>query len=80
MPETRPPSPIPHWAFKYGENIGLAFQLIDDWLDFVASADQLGKPAGADLKVGTSLNKSNRMSVCHITDMISLYNVASHTS
>jgi len=52
VPETRPPSPIPHWAFKYGENIGLAFQLIDDWLDFVASADQLGKPAGADLKLG----------------------------
>lgn len=39
-------------AYMYGRNIGLAFQLIDDWLDFVASADQLGKPAGADLQLG----------------------------
>ena len=30
-------------AYMYGRNIGLAFQLIDDWLDFVSSADQLGK-------------------------------------
>ena len=29
-------------AFNYGRDIGLAFQLIDDYLDFVASADQLG--------------------------------------
>jgi len=46
------PSPIPKMAFLYGQNIGLAFQLIDDWLDFVSSADQLGKPAGADLQLG----------------------------
>lgn len=39
-------------AFQYGKNVGLAFQLVDDWLDFVASADQLGKPAAADLKLG----------------------------
>lgn len=39
-------------AFNYGRNIGLAFQLIDDYLDFVASAEQLGKPAGADLELG----------------------------
>ena len=28
---------------QYGRNIGIAFQLVDDLLDFVASADQLGK-------------------------------------
>ena len=67
VPETRPPSPIPHWAFKYGENIGLAFQLIDDWLDFVASADQLGKPAGADLKVGT-LDSRNEFKIYRINN------------
>ncbi len=40
-------------AFSYGKNLGVAFQLVDDWLDFVADADQLGKPgAGADLKLG----------------------------
>merc|ERR1712106_459012 len=39
-------------AFNYGQNIGIAFQLVDDLLDFVASADLLGKPAGADLCLG----------------------------
>jgi len=39
-------------AFDYGRNIGIAFQLVDDLLDFVSSADQLGKPAAADLHLG----------------------------
>jgi decaprenyl-diphosphate synthase subunit 1 len=39
-------------AFEYGRNIGIAFQLVDDLLDFVSSADQLGKPAAADLQLG----------------------------
>ena len=29
-------------AFQYGRNIGIAFQLVDDLLDFIVSADQLG--------------------------------------
>lgn len=37
-------------AFSYGKNLGIAFQLIDDYLDFSASATSLGKPAAADLK------------------------------
>ena len=32
----------------YGENVGLAFQIIDDILDVTASADELGKPVGSD--------------------------------
>lgn len=39
-------------AFQYGRNIGLAFQLVDDLLDFVSSTDAMGKPAAADLKLG----------------------------
>lgn len=39
-------------AFQYGRNIGIAFQLVDDLLDFVSSSEQLGKPAAADLKLG----------------------------
>jgi len=39
-------------AYEYGRNIGVAFQLVDDLLDFVSSADQLGKPAAADMKLG----------------------------
>ena len=30
-------------AYKYGQNIGIAFQLVDDWLDFMSSADMLGE-------------------------------------
>ena len=36
----------------YGLNLGVAFQLIDDLLDFTASEDILGKAAGADLLGG----------------------------
>ncbi|CAO3588921.1 unnamed protein product [Absidia cylindrospora] len=39
-------------AFEFGKHLGLAFQLIDDMLDFTVSAADLGKPAGADLKLG----------------------------
>ena len=37
---------------EYGKNAGLAFQLVDDLLDFTASAQQLGKPVLSDLKEG----------------------------
>lgn len=39
-------------AFQYGRNVGLAFQLVDDLLDFVSSTSTMGKPAAADLKLG----------------------------
>ncbi|KAF9365435.1 coq1 putative hexaprenyl diphosphate synthase [Mortierella sp. NVP85] len=39
-------------AYTYGKNIGLAFQLVDDMLDFTVSSEEIGKPAGADLKLG----------------------------
>lgn len=39
-------------AFQYGRNLGIAFQLVDDLLDFVSSQAELGKPAAADLKLG----------------------------
>ncbi len=32
----------------YGENVGLAFQIVDDILDVTATADKLGKPVGSD--------------------------------
>jgi octaprenyl-diphosphate synthase len=37
----------------YGENLGLAFQVFDDILDFTASEAELGKPVGSDLRAGT---------------------------
>lgn len=36
----------------YGMNLGIAFQMVDDLLDFTSSEDVLGKPAGADLLEG----------------------------
>src|SRR3990172_8165248 len=37
---------------SYGRNIGIAFQLVDDTLDFIAKREKLGKPLGNDLKEG----------------------------
>ena len=37
---------------NYGMDLGIAFQLADDLLDFTASNDALGKTAGADLVEG----------------------------
>ena len=34
---------------RYSQNIGLAFQIIDDILDITATQEQLGKTAGKDL-------------------------------
>ena len=36
----------------YGVNLGTAFQLVDDLLDFTASDDKLGKASGVDLIAG----------------------------
>ena len=35
-------------ASEYAENIGLAFQIVDDVLDITSSTEQLGKPVGSD--------------------------------
>jgi len=37
----------------YGYNLGIAFQVVDDILDFVGNANDVGKPVGADLAQGT---------------------------
>ncbi len=37
----------------YGYNFGMAFQIVDDILDFTGDEATLGKPAGSDLRQGT---------------------------
>lgn len=37
----------------YGYNFGMAFQIVDDILDFTGDETTLGKPAGSDLRQGT---------------------------
>ena len=44
--------PLQAASFQFGRQLGMAFQLTDDLLDFVATSEQLGKPAAADLRLG----------------------------
>lgn len=37
---------------EYGMDVGVAFQLVDDCLDFVGDRERFGKPVGADLEEG----------------------------
>jgi len=37
----------------YGYNLGIAFQIVDDILDFTGTEEELGKPVGSDLTQGT---------------------------
>ncbi|XP_021362512.1 decaprenyl-diphosphate synthase subunit 1-like isoform X2 [Mizuhopecten yessoensis] len=46
------PDDVVEIAFQYGRNIGVAFQLIDDLLDFTSCDHVMGKPTAADLRLG----------------------------
>src|SRR5207249_775536 len=37
---------------EYGRHLGMAFQIIDDVLDFVSTQREIGKPVGSDLRQG----------------------------
>jgi len=38
---------------EYGYNLGIAFQIVDDTLDFIGTEEEMGKPIGSDLAQGT---------------------------
>jgi all-trans-nonaprenyl-diphosphate synthase len=46
------PEAICDQMYLYGRHLGLAFQIVDDILDFTSSTEVLGKPAGSDLSGG----------------------------
>lgn len=39
---------------NYANNVGLAFQVVDDILDIESSTEELGKPSGSDIEMGKS--------------------------
>lgn len=47
------PEPAVQILKQYGQELGLAFQIVDDILDFIGTEKELGKPAGSDLIQGT---------------------------
>ncbi|MCX6043844.1 MAG: polyprenyl synthetase family protein [Chloroflexi bacterium] len=47
------PDPLIAQLRDYGYNFGMAFQIMDDILDFTGDESSLGKPAGSDLRQGT---------------------------
>ncbi|GAI24190.1 unnamed protein product, partial [marine sediment metagenome] len=46
------PEPKVQALRDYGHNLGVAFQIVDDILDFVGNEGDLGKPIGSDLRQG----------------------------
>ncbi len=46
-----PPAIVAAYA-DFGRNVGMAFQIVDDVLDYEADPDTLGKPVGSDLAEG----------------------------
>ena len=52
------------YAERYAENIGLAFQIVDDILDFCGDEALLGKPIGSDKKN----NKCTYVTLCGIQE------------
>lgn len=47
------PEPRVQALRQYGSDIGMAFQVVDDLLDLTGGTEDLGKPAGNDLRQGT---------------------------
>lgn len=45
-------SPMTVAAEQYGYHLGLAYQVVDDILDFTGTSNALGKPAMADMSLG----------------------------
>ncbi len=62
---------------SFGENLGLAFQLTDDALDYIGTEEEFGKPIGNDLQEGNvtlplihALNKSNSEARSRLLELV----------
>ena len=47
------PEPVVRAMSRYGYQLGLAFQVVDDILDVIGAEENLGKPVGSDVRQGT---------------------------
>ncbi len=47
------PEPLVEPVRRFGQELGMAFQIVDDVLDFSGTSEELGKPVGSDLLAGT---------------------------
>ena len=63
-----PDEPRMQDAITYSESIGLAFQIVDDVLDVIGTAESLGKNPGSDLRD----NKSTYLSYYTVDEALSL--------
>ena len=79
----------------YAENMGMAFQIVDDYLDFTGSTDRLGKDVMQDIQNGIfslplillknhipnilSELKDSRLSYSELKDLLKKYNVLEDT-
>ncbi len=50
---SRAPEESIQTLIEYGYNLGIAFQIVDDILDFIGTEKEVGKPVGSDLVQGT---------------------------
>lgn len=62
--------PIVDALGRYGYNVGLAFQIVDDILDLTADADQLGKTTGLDTQQGKGIGSVGSDSEADAIDKI----------
>lgn len=61
---------------NFGYDLGLAFQVVDDILDFIGDEERLGKPAGSDLRQGIitlpliyAVDASDDKALAHVIDV-----------
>jgi len=72
----------------YADNLGLAFQVVDDILDIESSTQELGKPSGSDVENGKStypaligLQKSKKLALTlYQESIVSIATISDNTS
>jgi heptaprenyl diphosphate synthase len=64
---------------KYGYYFGMAFQIVDDILDFIGKESELGKPVGSDLLEGAVTLPSILYAETHLDDVMIKEVIETHT-